>query len=57
MSGFTLKEKLKERMTELYNYPKYSCTFLKGEGKYRRYYFYKNNGLQNVTFFQISQLN
>uniref|UniRef100_A0A7M4DXP4 Prolyl endopeptidase n=1 Tax=Crocodylus porosus TaxID=8502 RepID=A0A7M4DXP4_CROPO len=33
----------KERMTELYDYPKYSCHFRKG----RRYFHFYNTGLQN----------
>eukprot|EP01091_Cochliopodium_minus_P015221 TRINITY_DN5348_c0_g1_i1.p1 TRINITY_DN5348_c0_g1~~TRINITY_DN5348_c0_g1_i1.p1 ORF type:complete len:751 (+),score=207.84 TRINITY_DN5348_c0_g1_i1:101-2254(+) len=49
MGTFDIKDKLKNRMTELYNYPKYSCTSKRGEGKYERYYFYKNDGLQNQS--------
>uniref|UniRef100_A0A0F7ZB81 Prolyl endopeptidase n=1 Tax=Crotalus adamanteus TaxID=8729 RepID=A0A0F7ZB81_CROAD len=33
----------KERMTELYDYPKYSCHFKKG----KRYFHFYNSGLQN----------
>ncbi|XP_010126056.1 PREDICTED: prolyl endopeptidase-like, partial [Chlamydotis macqueenii] len=33
----------KERMTELYDYPKYSCHFKKG----KRYFHFYNTGLQN----------
>ncbi|KAG8444717.1 hypothetical protein GDO86_009764 [Hymenochirus boettgeri] len=33
----------KERMTELYDYPKYSCNFKKGN----RYFYFYNAGLQN----------
>lgn len=33
----------KERMTELYDYPKYSCHFKKG----KRYFYFYNSGLQN----------
>uniref|UniRef100_A0A3Q2H0L9 Prolyl endopeptidase n=1 Tax=Equus caballus TaxID=9796 RepID=A0A3Q2H0L9_HORSE len=33
----------KERMTELYDYPKYSCHFRKG----KRYFYFYNTGLQN----------
>ncbi|XP_075058950.1 prolyl endopeptidase [Mixophyes fleayi] len=33
----------KERMTELYDYPKYSCHFKKGN----RYFYFYNSGLQN----------
>lgn len=37
------RDKLKKRLEEIWNYPKYSAPF-KAEG---RYFFYKNNGLQN----------
>ncbi|KAM8953969.1 prolyl endopeptidase [Pelodytes ibericus] len=33
----------KDRMTELYDYPKYSCNFKKGN----RYFYFYNSGLQN----------
>lgn len=38
-----LKEEFKNRLTELWNYPKYSAPTKEGD----RYYYYKNNGLQN----------
>jgi prolyl oligopeptidase len=37
------RAKLKERLESLFNYPKYSQPFRRGE----RYFFYKNDGLQN----------
>ncbi|MBL7859177.1 MAG: S9 family peptidase [Cyclobacteriaceae bacterium] len=37
------RNKVKKRLEEIWNYPKYSAPFKKG-GKY---FFYKNNGLQN----------
>jgi prolyl oligopeptidase len=37
------RNKVKERLTELWNYPKYEAPFRKGEFLY----FYKNDGLQN----------
>lgn len=39
------REKIRERLTAIYNYPKYSAPFKQGE----YYYFYKNDGLQNQS--------
>ncbi len=39
------RAKLKERLKELWNYPKYSAPFKKGN----KFYFYKNDGLQNQS--------
>jgi prolyl oligopeptidase len=41
------REFLKERLTEKYNYAKTGSTFVRGKDGMRRYYFYKNDGLQN----------
>ncbi|KAG9493309.1 hypothetical protein GDO78_001290 [Eleutherodactylus coqui] len=38
-----VRQLFKERMTELYDYPKYSCHFKKG----KRYFYFYNSGLQN----------
>lgn len=38
-----VKADVNARLTELWNYPKYSCPFRRGD----RYFFYKNTGLQN----------
>ncbi|XP_028032618.1 prolyl endopeptidase isoform X2 [Bombyx mandarina] len=38
-----VQKSINERLTELWNYPKYSCPFRKGS----RYFFFKNTGLQN----------
>ncbi len=42
LSKIPYREKIKERLTNIWNYPKYGTPFKKG-GKY---YFYKNDGLQ-----------
>jgi prolyl oligopeptidase len=39
------REAIRRRLTELWNYPKYSSPFKKG----RRYFFLKNDGLQNQS--------
>jgi prolyl oligopeptidase len=39
------RTKLKERLTALWNYPKYGVPFREG----KRYYFFKNNGLQSQS--------
>lgn len=43
LSKIPFRDQLKKRLTELTNYPRYGSPFKK-KGKY---YFYKNNGLQN----------
>jgi prolyl oligopeptidase len=40
-----IREKLKERITELWNYEKFSVPFKKGN----RYFYFKNDGLQNQS--------
>lgn len=39
------REKIKTRLTEIWNYPKYGAPFKEGE----YYYFFKNDGLQNQS--------
>ena len=43
------REKLKTRLTELYNYPRISAPFRRGD----TYFFTKNNGLQNQSIYYI----
>lgn len=43
LSQIPSRERIKSRLTELWNYEKYSSPFKKGE----RYFYFKNDGLQN----------
>ncbi len=43
LSAIPYREKIKKRLEELWNYPRYGTPFREGE----HYYFYKNDGLQN----------
>ena len=45
------RETLKKRLTELWNYEKYSAPFKEG-GKY---FYYKNDGLQNQSVFYVAE--
>jgi prolyl oligopeptidase len=45
------REKLKARLTELFNYPRYSAPFHRGE----TYFFSKNDGLQNQNVFYVQK--
>jgi prolyl oligopeptidase len=52
LSKIPYKEQIRERLTQLWNYPRYGVPF--HEGNY--YFFFKNNGIQNqsVLYFQSS---
>jgi prolyl oligopeptidase len=45
LAQIPFREKIKTRLTEIWNYPKYSSPFKKGDW----YYFFKNDGLQNQS--------
>ncbi|KAF4092027.1 hypothetical protein AMELA_G00016200 [Ameiurus melas] len=46
-----IREVFKERMTELYDYPKYSCPFKRGN----RYFHFFNTGLQNQNVLYVQE--
>ncbi|MEO8412851.1 MAG: prolyl oligopeptidase family serine peptidase [Ginsengibacter sp.] len=45
LSSIPFHDKIKNRLEEMWNYPKYSSPFKEGD----YYYFYKNDGLQNQS--------
>ncbi len=45
LQGLPLRQRLQERLTELWNYERYSLPFKRGD----RYFFSKNDGLQNQS--------
>ena len=45
------RETFKDRLTELWDYPKYSAPFKEGE----RYFFFKNDGLQNQSVLYVQE--
>eukprot|EP00249_Psilotum_nudum_P018662 c26907_g1_i5 orf=667-2493(+) len=49
LSTCDFREKLRERITDLYDYPKYECPFKKGD----KYFFFYNTGLQSQSILYI----
>jgi prolyl oligopeptidase len=43
------RQPIKERLTRLWNYERFGAPFRKGKGKSSRYFFFKNDGLQNQS--------
>src|SRR5678816_2891463 len=51
LDKIAFREKLKARLTELYNYPRYTAPFHRGD----TYFFTKNDGLQNQNVYYIQK--
>jgi len=51
LSKIPFRDKLKQRFEKLYNYPKFSAPFRAG----KRYYFFKNDGLQNQSVMYVKE--
>ncbi|XP_006626084.1 prolyl endopeptidase isoform X1 [Lepisosteus oculatus] len=49
LEGCPVRNLFKDRMTELYDYPKYSCPFKRGN----RYFHFYNTGLQNQSVMYV----
>jgi prolyl oligopeptidase len=49
LNDIEFRDKIKSRLTQIWNYPRYGAPFKEG-GKY---YFYKNNGLQNQSVLYV----
>ncbi|NIM91159.1 MAG: prolyl oligopeptidase family serine peptidase [Candidatus Aminicenantes bacterium] len=51
LENIPFREKLHQRVTDIYNYPRYSSPFRAGE----YYFFYKNDGLQNQAVVYVQK--
>src|SRR5215207_9923669 len=51
LEQITARKQLRQRLTELWDYEKYSAPFRKGE----RYFYFKNDGLQNQSVLYAAQ--
>ncbi|MGB8952113.1 MAG: prolyl oligopeptidase family serine peptidase [Candidatus Aminicenantales bacterium] len=51
LEGIPFREKMRQRITEIFNYPRYSSPRRAGE----YYFFYKNDGLQNQSVLYIQK--
>ena len=51
LEKISFREKIRQRVTEMYDYPKYSSPFRAGD----YYFFYKNDGLQNQSVIYIQK--
>jgi prolyl oligopeptidase len=49
LESIPFREKIKERFTQIFNYPKYGAPFKAGD----KYYFFKNDGLQNQSVMYV----
>jgi len=49
LESIPFREKIKERFTQIFNYPKYGAPFKAGN----KYYFFKNDGLQNQSVLYV----